>query len=498
MSILSDLGDIASDYINQKSWAESLRKASYRGVPFGVFGGDFRAGRRVAVHQYPGRDKPYIEDMGRSTRLIRLTGFLVTDSLVYGGGEVKSQRDAMVAAVERAGPGTLVHPTLGNLTVSVPDGGLQVIEKWDHGRYFEINLTFIESGERVFPATRSSTVSLLDKLAKAFGLSAALDFVRKVIGGITAAINMVEGVIRFGKAIVSMVVSVVAGFQELVGRIQRDARSIMGLAGLMTGNYGRYANGSVSSALVSSKKARVSGSAGIAKRSAVEAAASNNASATVMAELLAANTTNRAAVTAAMATLTTSASTLDASTGDAFVAAVQGVLDALVASIADPADAIALLTPLASYTPEAFTSSSAIGDAQATAQAATSALLRRLSLVAIAQVVARYAPASSDEALATLATVTVLVDAEITVAGDAGDDESYAALRALRQGVVTALTTTGATLPQLQTFTFKAPMPALVMANRLYGDAERQDELVQQADPIHPAFMPVTVKALAN
>jgi len=478
MSVLTNLGDIAASYIDQKLWTQSLRQASFRGVPFAVYGADLRAGRRVAPHQYPGRDIPYVEDMGRSMRLIRLTGFLVSDSLIYGGGDAREQRDALVAAAENAGSGTLVHPSLGNLTVSVPDGGLQVVERWDKGRYFELILTFIESGERIFPSTQASTVSLLDKLAKALGLSAALDFVRAVIGGINQVLNTIEGVIRFGSAIIGMVISVVAGFQELVGRITRDMRSIMGLSGLLTGNYGRYANGNVSSALIASRKPLASGA--------------------TMDDLLARNTANRAAVQTAQANLTTAAGALDARSGELFVSAVQGVLDALVAGIADPGDALALLGPLAQYTPGRFTSSSTIGAAQATAQAATSALLRRLSLVSLAQVVAVYAPASSDEALVTLATVVGYIDAEITVAGDAGDDGSYTALRALRQGVVSALTTTGATLPQLETFAFRAPLPALVMADRLYGDPGRADELIGEADPIHPAFMPVTVKALAN
>ncbi|MEB0312210.1 hypothetical protein QN382_23465, partial [Pseudomonas sp. 10B1] len=69
---------------------------------------------------------------------------------------------------------------------------------------------------------------------------------------------------------------------------------------------------------------------------------------------------------------------------------------------------------------------------------------------------------------------------------------------ALRQGIVSALTTTGATLPNLETFTFNAPISALVMANRLYQDPSRADELIQQANPVHPAFMPTSLKALAT
>lgn len=123
--------------------------------------------------EYPGRDKPYIEDMGRPTRRIRLSGFLVSNSLVYGG-DAKAQRDAMVDAVERLGPRVLIHPTLGELIVNVPGGGLWVIERWGIRRYFELSFIFIEYGQHIFPATAPSKVSLLDKLAKKLHLSAAL------------------------------------------------------------------------------------------------------------------------------------------------------------------------------------------------------------------------------------------------------------------------------------------------------------------------------------
>ncbi|RON52930.1 hypothetical protein BK666_02200 [Pseudomonas frederiksbergensis] len=476
MSLLSDIVQIAQD--SNRTWTETLHKASFRGVPFAVYGGDARFGRRLALHEYPGRDKPYIEDMGRSTRRIRMSGFLVTDSFIYGGGSAIAQRDALVAAAEKPGPGALIHPTLGALNVSVPSEGLSIIERWDMGRYFEISFVFIESGDRVFPSMIASGGTLLDKLAAALGLSAALDFARKVIGGVTAVINAVEGVIKFGKAIVGMVVGIIADFKVLVGRITRDVRSITSLAGLLTGDFGRYANGNVSSALIKSKKAK-------------------NSSAT-MADLLAKNTENRAAVDTAMDNLVDAAANLDASSGDAFTGAVQSLMDSLVSGIADPGNAIALLGPLATFTPDPFSGSGAISAARSVAQDATAALLRRSALSAIGKVVTAYVPTSYDEAVTTLATVTGFIDAEILVAGDAADDDSYDALLALRQAVVNVLTTTGATLPNLEAFSFRASLPALVIANRLYQDPSRSDELIQQANPVHPAFMPTTFKALAR
>src|SRR5579871_3815536 len=96
----------------------SLQPASFRGVPFGVLTDTDTFGRRLALHEYPMRDKPWAEDLGKRARRFQIAGFLITDSLVYGGGDVIAQRDAMAAAVEAAGAGALVHPTLGSVQVT--------------------------------------------------------------------------------------------------------------------------------------------------------------------------------------------------------------------------------------------------------------------------------------------------------------------------------------------------------------------------------------------
>ncbi|ATW22312.1 hypothetical protein BJP44_04115 [Candidatus Williamhamiltonella defendens] len=54
-------------------------------------------------------------------------GFLVEDSVIYGGGAVIDQRSNLIAACETAGAGTLIHPTYGELTVSIPSGGSRLL-----------------------------------------------------------------------------------------------------------------------------------------------------------------------------------------------------------------------------------------------------------------------------------------------------------------------------------------------------------------------------------
>ena len=53
-----------------------LRTASFNGVPFEVNAGSIVVGRRVVTHEFPQRDTPYSEDLGRAYRQFSLTGFV--------------------------------------------------------------------------------------------------------------------------------------------------------------------------------------------------------------------------------------------------------------------------------------------------------------------------------------------------------------------------------------------------------------------------------------
>jgi prophage DNA circulation protein len=109
-----------------------------------------------------------------------------------------------------------------------------------------------------------------------------------------------------------------------------------------------------------------------------------------------------------------------------------------------------------------------------------------------------YQPSSADDASAMRDRITAFIDNEIETAGDQGEDDVYTALRTLRQAVVADLDTRGSGLATVETFTFGTTLPSLMLANRLYRDATRADELVAQANPIHPAFVGPTITALSS
>ena len=116
------------------SWRDNLRPASFRGVPFFVEGADQQGGRRQAVHEFPQRDDVFVEDLGLRPHEFRIDGYVL-------GADYMAARDALIQAANEAGPGTLVHPYRGSLTVSCLDWTMRESDR--EGGIAWVTLTFI-------------------------------------------------------------------------------------------------------------------------------------------------------------------------------------------------------------------------------------------------------------------------------------------------------------------------------------------------------------------
>ena len=94
---------------------------------------------------YPNRDKPYTEDLGKITFRPSITAYVV-------GDDCFDQRDRLIEALNKPGPGTLVHPTYGELKVCV-DGEVRVSTSKSEGRIVRFDLKFVEAGELSYPTS---------------------------------------------------------------------------------------------------------------------------------------------------------------------------------------------------------------------------------------------------------------------------------------------------------------------------------------------------------
>lgn len=107
------------------NWRDRLLPASFRGVGFWVDQAKIPVGQKGQLHEYPQRDEPFFEGLGRQAKIHDLTAFIV-------GADCLEQRDQLLKALEE-GAGELVHPWLGRMQVKVgecemtqtrQDGGL--------------------------------------------------------------------------------------------------------------------------------------------------------------------------------------------------------------------------------------------------------------------------------------------------------------------------------------------------------------------------------------
>lgn len=116
----------------------SLQPAAWRYIPFEAREVGREAGRRLVVHEYPQRDQPSFDDMGRKTRRWKIQGFVL-------GELAPAIRDRMIAACEKEGPGPLMHPTLG--LVQARCDSLSVRESVSQGtNVVEFGFDFVEAG----------------------------------------------------------------------------------------------------------------------------------------------------------------------------------------------------------------------------------------------------------------------------------------------------------------------------------------------------------------
>lgn len=167
------------------AWRDNLVPASFRGVEFGVTKASDDVGRRTARHDYPQRDDPYVEDLGRAPRVINVTGFVL-------GGDYMTRRDKLQEALDTPGPGTLDHPWYGSILVSLTSA--RVEHSAMDGGMATFTLTFVRvdndtRAER--PAPQADHVSMAMSRAEA-----AASWVEAIVDGAITLNGVIDYVVN--------------------------------------------------------------------------------------------------------------------------------------------------------------------------------------------------------------------------------------------------------------------------------------------------------------
>ncbi|APW38961.1 hypothetical protein RD110_18580 [Rhodoferax koreense] len=411
--------------------SESLQPASFRGVPFYVDAAGVEVGRRVQVHEYPQRDQPWAEDLGRATR-----SFTV-DAFVVGPGYI-ADANALIAAAEEEGTGTLVHPWLGTMEVSLREL-MRVRFDTAAGRA-EVSFSFVEGGELEFPSAQSSTPMLsrmsadslsfagASSFASGFAVDGFASFVRDA-----AALDLNSAFDFIGSLSgVSPLASWASGLGASVGSLVQQlstpldfAQSLMDLFDLSPLVASLFGGGDdVAPAYSGSSAASTAGTA---------------------------NGDPMAAMALAIV-------------GVAGNGGAGGVLNAPV--------------PAATATPARRQ--------QVLNTAAINALVRRALLAQAVGISSHVDATVQADAHTVRSAVCAALDAESLVA----DDTAYNALQAARQAVWADLTARASGGARLVPLTPPQVCSALVIAYDRYEDATRADEIVLRNRLVHPGFVP--------
>lgn len=390
------------------AWRDELRPASFRGVAFKVESHSAELGRRTETHEYVLRDGPWSEDLGRATRRWRVQGYVI-------GPDYMAARRALSEALEAKGPGVLIHPWLGTLTVSV-DGPASVEESVTEGGQALFTIAFVEAGADQSPAITEDTAAsavdasqvvkdvAVDQMPAGFSTGGMPDFVA------TSAVDVL------GQAKASI-----------------DA-AVAGLA----------------PALSALSNLRQLGVDLIAKAAALIAAPASLAS------------------------------------------QVLGLVGQIRALAGNPLAALPALRVLMGF---GSTLEIILGDTPARArqrsnQGALVNLVRRAAAAEAVAAVSEIDFVSYDQAAEIRDSLAAALDALALDAGDAGEDAAFEALENLRAALIRDVNARGGSLARVFTYRPLQTQPALVIAHRIYGDANRDLEIVARNSIAHPGFVP--------
>lgn len=177
-------------------WKDRLRPASFRGVPFGVQSTAREGGRRVAVHVFPQRDTPLVEEMGREPRAFSVEAYIVGDDFAERTARLIARLEGASAGFPQRPGGTLVHPTIGQ--VEVLCRRFREEERDDEGRMARVSIDFVEAGREIQPFGAIDPVGSADSAAAAAGAVAGETYAEEVTvaGVLQQGLDAIEDTIR--------------------------------------------------------------------------------------------------------------------------------------------------------------------------------------------------------------------------------------------------------------------------------------------------------------
>lgn len=418
------------------TWRDKLLPASFRGISFLIPQASVPVGMKGQLHEFPQRDTPFFEQLGKQSQVHKMTGWVI-------GDDCFERRDKLIEALNTPGGGELVHPWLGKMQVKV--GECEMSHDRVGGGMVSFDLTFYPDVPLKTPAARANTQAQVVKSSESL-LTSSLNRYKTTM----ATVNKARlGLLQMRNSL-SNVFSVIqqqfAPFLSVFTDVTSFAQSLMNSPGTLSSLFSSYFSSFSGFDFFGSSSNDGSGSG---YRGAV-------AEASQQAESV------------------SSINTVSPLGGTDTVTASQATADLVQDSVLVQIGLIVSEMPVATQ-PESIES------------------MPSVEQQAIQPIVRPDVPVADD-----VIELRDNLNEAIHEASLKADPEHYLVLNSFRQSVVKHLTAVAQSGVRLVDITPPETLSALVLAYRRFGDATRSPEVVQRNRIRHPGFVPAVPIKIAQ
>lgn len=222
------------DKLGKVQFADGKRGvgATFRGAAFMVEMSELGGGRRNALHEYPGKNEAFAEDMGRRAQSFPVEGYVL-------GPDYLAARDLLITALNSDdGPGELVHPYHGKRRVAVDS--FRVSERAGEGGIAYFGIDFIETpakplqptaipdaAAKVATSASSARTSVEAEFLAKYSVGPLLSSVTAMLTSVTLAINNVLNTISMEMQQLAMVKRKLNEFADSVVSLANSPEDII-------------------------------------------------------------------------------------------------------------------------------------------------------------------------------------------------------------------------------------------------------------------------------
>lgn len=217
-----------------QTWRDQMLPASFRGISFLIPQASVPVGMKVQLHEFPQRDEPYAEQMGKQAQVHRLVCWII-------GDDCFERRDKFMEAVQTPGAGELVHPWLGRMQVKA--GEAELTHDFKQGGMAAFAVTFYPDIPLKFPTAKVNTQqqvvkasdSLLDSaLARYKSAMAQVDQARLGLARLRNSLSDVYTVIQ------QQFSTIIGAFTNLTGFVQSLMNAPDSLSSLFSSYFSEF------------------------------------------------------------------------------------------------------------------------------------------------------------------------------------------------------------------------------------------------------------------